>query len=126
MKCISKDERPIISNCQISLPHEYAALEPIQTGGGGEVCWDETLGLTLTAITAPDSRAHLKCPKQFFPLCMKFKKEQRFKRGAISAERREQQQEEQWNKNTNSHLAESECGEKRLSGAHNKFIGVTV
>lgn len=61
MKCISKDECPIISNCQISPPHEYAVLEPIQTGGGGEVCREETLGLTLTA----DSRAHLKCPDQF-------------------------------------------------------------
>lgn len=61
MKCISKDECHIISNCQISPPHEYAVLEPIQTGGGGEVCRGETLGLTLTA----DSRAHLKCPDQF-------------------------------------------------------------
>lgn len=58
VKFTNKDEGLIMSCCQISPPHEYAALELIQADRRGD--WEETPRFTLTVITANSRQSTLK------------------------------------------------------------------
>lgn len=59
VKYTNKDKGLNTANCQISPPHEYAALERIQADRRGDY-WEETPSFTLILVIAHWSRVHLK------------------------------------------------------------------